>query len=98
MDPNGFYAPFGPTTAITYLPLTNSNIYTRLNDGAVYPLQNIQPPLYVVNRVDTSNGIGGTYSSIYAYNGAKISAATGIMTRQAPRICRRKYQRSGSAT
>lgn len=64
--------PFGPTTAITYLPLTNPNVYGKVNDGATYPLQNIQPPLYVVLNVNTSNGIGGNYGSWYGYYGAKI--------------------------
>jgi hypothetical protein len=60
------------TTSITYQPLTNSSIYARDNDGAIYPLQNIQAPLYVVTGVDAPNGIGGNYSSIYSYNGAKV--------------------------
>ena len=65
-------APFGPTTGIIYSPLTNPNIYLKANDNAIYPLQNIQPPLYVVVHVDASNGIGGFYSSAYAYDGAKV--------------------------
>jgi hypothetical protein len=28
--------------------------------------------MYVVSRVDTSNGVGGTYSSTYAYSGARL--------------------------
>ena len=61
----------GITTGLTYAPITSSAVYTK--DAAVnYPLQNLQSPLYVVSRVDNSNGIGGTYSSTYSYAGAKI--------------------------
>jgi hypothetical protein len=62
----------GATTSVTYQPLTNPNIYLRANDRAKYPLQNIQPPLYVVSQVDAPNGIAGTYSSAYSYYGAKV--------------------------
>jgi RHS repeat-associated protein len=60
----------GATTAITYQPLTNNAVYTKDNT-AVYPLVDVQAPMYVVSRVDTANGIGGTYSSSYTYAGAK---------------------------
>jgi hypothetical protein len=39
---------------------------------SIYPLQNIQAPLYVVTGVDAPNGIGGNYGSVYSYNGAKV--------------------------
>jgi len=31
----------------------------------------VQPPIYVVSRVDAPNGLGGNYSSSYTYAGAK---------------------------
>jgi Salmonella virulence plasmid 65kDa B protein/FG-GAP-like repeat/Insecticide toxin TcdB middle/N-terminal region len=70
-------SPFGPTTTITYAPLTNPSYYVKANDGAVYPLQNIQPALWVVVNVTApngivSNGVGGTYTSWYNYSGAKV--------------------------
>jgi hypothetical protein len=61
----------GAITTVTYQPFTNSGIYAK-DAGATYPLQDLQAPLYVVSRVDTSNGIGGTYSSSYSYAGAKL--------------------------
>jgi hypothetical protein len=64
--------PFGPITGIEYAPLTNPNYYVKANDGAIYPLQNIQSPLYVAVDVNTSNGIGGYYGSGYTYYGAKV--------------------------
>jgi hypothetical protein len=61
----------GVTATVTYLPLTNGAVYTR-DSTASYPIQDMQTPFYVVSRVDTSNGVGGTYSSSYSYAGAKM--------------------------
>ncbi|MGJ4945584.1 FG-GAP-like repeat-containing protein [Bradyrhizobium sp. HKCCYLS1011] len=60
----------GTTTSISYLPLTNANVYSRDN-SASYPVFDLQIPFYVVSRMDTSNGVGGIYSSSYSYAGAK---------------------------
>lgn len=60
----------GATTSITYLPLTNSGVYSK-DTTSTYPTLDVIGPLYVVQRVDASNGIGGTYSTIYGYYGAK---------------------------
>ncbi|MGJ4961326.1 FG-GAP-like repeat-containing protein [Bradyrhizobium sp. HKCCYLRH3061] len=60
----------GTTTTVTYLPLTNSSVYTK-DTGSSYPLIDLQSAAHVVSRVDASNGIGGTYSSTYTYVGAK---------------------------
>jgi hypothetical protein len=60
----------GATTAFTYQLLTNGNIYTK-DTTSTYPFVDVQAPIYVVSRVDTSNGVGGTYSTTYSYAGAK---------------------------
>jgi hypothetical protein len=60
----------GGTTSISYQPLTKPSVYTR-DTNAVYPLVDVLAPLYVISRVDASNGVGGTYSSTYSYAGAK---------------------------
>jgi hypothetical protein len=60
----------GATTAITYQPMTQASVYTK-DTNAVYPLQDVVAAMYLVSRVDTSNGIGGTASSTYSYAGAK---------------------------
>jgi uncharacterized protein DUF11 len=62
------------TTAIAYLPLTNSSVYTK-DTSAAYPLQDWQGPMNVVARVDASNGVGGNASSTYAYAGARIDVS-----------------------
>jgi hypothetical protein len=61
----------GAVVTISYDALTKSSVYTK-GSGATYPVQEFQGPVYVVSRVDTSNGVGGTYSSTYTYAGAKI--------------------------
>ena len=61
----------GATVAIAYKPLTNSTVYTK-DSNAVDPTADLQAPLYVVSRLDAPNGIGGNYSSSYAYAGAKV--------------------------
>jgi hypothetical protein len=60
----------GATTTITHVPLTNSGAYTK-DATAVYPVQDLQGPMYVVSRIDSANGKGGIYSSTYSYAGAK---------------------------
>jgi hypothetical protein len=60
----------GQTTSITYAPLTSSAVYTK-DTTAAYPTLDLSGPIYVASRVDTSNGVGGTYSSTYSYAGAK---------------------------
>ena len=57
-------------TTISYLPLTNPGVYTK-DTTSVYPIEDMGGPIYVVSRVDASNGIGGTYSTTYLYAGAK---------------------------
>jgi hypothetical protein len=61
----------GAATSVTYQSIAKGGVYTK-DTTSTYPLQDLQAPIYVVSRVDTSNGIGGTYSSTYAYAGAKL--------------------------
>ena len=60
----------GATTQITYQPLTKSSVYTK-DSGAAYPLVDVQGAMYVVSRVDSPNGIGGTVGTTYSYVGAR---------------------------
>ena len=68
---SSFETGLGIGTEITYRPLTDDSVYTK-DDGALYPIVDIEMPLYVVARVDADDGVGGTYSSEYAYEGAKV--------------------------
>lgn len=63
----------GATTTIAYDVMTHSSVYTK-GSGATYPVQDIQLPMYLVSRVNTSNGVGGNYSSTYTYSTARLHA------------------------
>jgi hypothetical protein len=64
----------GPITTFTYKPLTDSSVYTKDSGSntAVYPIQDIQAPIYVVSSATNSDGIGGTITTNYSYGGAKV--------------------------
>lgn len=62
---------FGSATFLNYKPLTDSTVYTK-GTGATYPSFDFQAPVFVVSRIASPNGIGGTYSSTYKYEGARL--------------------------
>jgi len=58
--------------SIKYSPLTNSVTYTKqLSSNDSYPVVQTQPTSYVVNQVESSNGIGGLNATTYRYEGLK---------------------------
>lgn len=61
----------GAPTSITYESLSTSSAYVQ-DQTATYPVQDIKRPIFIVSRIDASNGVGGTYSSTYGYVGAKL--------------------------
>ena len=66
----------GPrSTVTTFVPLTDNAIYTK--DASVYPMMDIQSPMYVVSSVTSSNGVGGTNTTNYSYGGLKAELGTG---------------------
>jgi len=65
---------FGATTAISHAPLTEGGTLYTKDTGAMvctYPCVDVQAAIHVVSEVQTSNGIGGSYTSTYRYAGAK---------------------------
>jgi RHS repeat-associated protein len=60
----------GNATSISYRRLTDASIYTKSSD-AVYPVIDIQNSQSVVSQVETSNGVGGTSTVNYHYEGLK---------------------------
>jgi len=66
----------GSATSITYKPLTDLSVYTK-EATAVYPVQDIQNPMYVAASVSSSNGIGGLHTANYSYSGAKTHLTGG---------------------
>ncbi len=51
--------------------MTDPSVYTKRTD-AVYPVTDVQGTSYLVSSVTTMNGIGGTNSSTYQYEGLKF--------------------------
>ena len=58
-------------TSIVYRPITDRSVYTKDATTSLYPIQDVQAPLYVVSSVAASNGVGGTTSTNYTYGGLK---------------------------
>jgi len=61
----------GTKTSLTYLPMSNSNVYTR-GTGATYPVSDFSSSMQLVSQISTDNGIGGITSLNYTYAGAKM--------------------------
>ena len=66
----------GRAISIIQKPLTDSLQYAK-DTTSVYPKIDLQFPMYVVNQVDTSNGVGGTNTVSYRYGGLKAEQGTG---------------------
>jgi RHS repeat-associated protein len=61
----------GAKTTLTYLPMSNSSVYTR-GTGATYQVSDFSSGVQLVSQATGDNGIGGTTSMSYQYAGAKI--------------------------
>ena len=62
---------FGAQTVITYKPLTDSSVYTKVYSSVLYPEKTVQDATYVVSSHQQSNGIGGMNTWSYYYGGLK---------------------------
>ena len=60
----------GVQTEITYRPMSDNDVYTK-GTGATYPLCDFSSAMQLVSQIDSDNGIGGTASISYEYEGAK---------------------------
>ncbi len=60
----------GNKNTISYSPLTKPSVYTKGN-SAVYPIVDIQVPLYVVDTLIPDNDIGNNIETVYHYTGAR---------------------------
>ena len=61
----------GSTSSISYKPITDNSIYTKGN-SSVYPILDIQNPIYVASSISNDNGIGGNSVVKYYYKEAKV--------------------------
>jgi RHS repeat-associated protein len=64
---------FGMNQSPTYVPLTNAGYYSKYAD-AVFPEEDYQGSLYVVNQFTASDGTGSTYQNQFYYYGARMQA------------------------
>ena len=61
----------GVETKVNFESLVNSNHYAKLGETS-YPLSNTPPANFVVSSVAQDNGVGGTNSTSYKYEGMRI--------------------------
>jgi RHS repeat-associated protein len=61
---------FGKVIEFAYAPLTDPAVYTR-GTAAIGKTQDVQAPMYVVQSMKNSDGVGGTYTNKYKYSAAK---------------------------
>ncbi len=54
-----------------YTPLTNKKVYTKQNT-AVFPVMDIQAPLYVVKQATDNVGSNTQNTTVFTYKGAKV--------------------------
>ncbi|MBV8755033.1 MAG: VCBS repeat-containing protein [Hyphomicrobiales bacterium] len=68
-----FTTGLGATTTVNYAPLTAPGVYAK-GSGAVYPTQDAQGAMYVVNEVNAPTGVSSpaSYISTYTYSGARF--------------------------
>ena len=67
---------FDAALTIQYLPISNAGIHI-IDNTSSYPYLDFQSPLYVVSQTQTSNGIGGNYTTNYTYAGTKAHLTGG---------------------
>jgi hypothetical protein len=69
---NSITSGIGRTTTITYNRLTKGTPFYTRDTNAVRPTVDYSGPVYVVERIERGDGIGGVQASTYRYAGAKI--------------------------
>jgi YD repeat-containing protein len=62
---------YGVRAEFVYAPLTRPDVHVA-SGGAGYPVIHFVAPDYAVSRLVRSDGIGGTYSEMRTYEGAKL--------------------------
>ncbi|HEX6705225.1 MAG TPA: Ig-like domain-containing protein [Albitalea sp.] len=66
----GFTDGLGASASIQYRPISDSSVYTK-GSGAAFPTIDMQDTTHVVQKIQASNGVGGTIDTSYRYEGAK---------------------------
>ena len=65
-----FRGALGSTQEVTYKPLTDTSVHSK-SEGSNYPVVDVVPTMSVVKEVVEDNGVGGTNTLSYYYEGAK---------------------------
>jgi hypothetical protein len=63
---------FGNAVAFTYLPMTNSSVYTK-GTGAIYPNRDLQSTTPLVRTMQLSPGGGSPFTMTYSYTNGRVS-------------------------
>ncbi len=61
----------GFTNSFKYKPITDNAIYAKYNNSTTYPVLDIQTAMYVATEASHDDGIGGTKTYTYKYEGLK---------------------------
>jgi RHS repeat-associated protein len=64
----------GASTSLSYKPLSDPSVYGK-GSGSTYPTVELQDSTHVVSAVTSSDGIGGTNTTSYAYYYARADLA-----------------------
>lgn len=64
---------FGARVEFAYAPLSRPDVHVSARN-AIYPVKDLTLPDTVVSRVTRSDGVGGTFTESYVYEGAKVDA------------------------
>jgi hypothetical protein len=76
----------GATTAVSYKPLTDASVYQR-GTAAVFPVTEMQGPMFVVSAADLPVGPAATRRVTYTYSAARLDqdgrGFLGFQTREA---------------
>jgi hypothetical protein len=62
----------GHVTEYNYDLLTNAGSFYSKDNTVSYPLNDIQPAIYIVSSIKTPDGIGGTNETKFSYEGLKL--------------------------
>ncbi|MBW1945751.1 MAG: VCBS repeat-containing protein, partial [Deltaproteobacteria bacterium] len=57
---------------LVHTPLTDNSVYTKYT-GSIYPVLDIQAPMYAVSSSSSSDGLGGLSTVTYLYEGMKVN-------------------------
>ncbi|MFN7221988.1 MAG: toxin TcdB middle/N-terminal domain-containing protein, partial [Burkholderiales bacterium] len=68
----------GSSIKFDYLPITNPTVYAKASSAAVYPIVDVQTPLYVVSALkNTAGGAFTDYVTTYSYRGLRADTRGG---------------------